>query len=143
MRIHEGPDHARVAELLAECGLPTSDLAPGSIEAFLGCGDPSRPGGVVGLEVHGRYGLLRSLAVAEGARGAGCGKALVSGLEARARQRGLESLYLLTETAEPFFAALGYRRVQRGDVPQPIRATSEFASICPDSAAVMRKDLGA
>ena len=86
--------------------------------------------------------MLRSLAVAETARGCGCGKALVQGIEATARSRGVANLYLLTNTAETFFARLGYRTIARADAPEAIRTTEEFSSLCPDSAVVMVKTLG-
>ena len=142
MQLHEHPDPGAVIRLLEASGLPTADLEPGHFEGFLGCGDSARPSGAIGLEAHDGHGLLRSLVVAPDLRGGGCGKALVAGIEARARELGLADLYLLTETAQPFFAALGYEVVERGSVPEPIRATREFSSLCPDSATVMCKQVG-
>ncbi len=141
MHIHRSPDPSTVRRLLEASNLPTEDLEVGHPVDFLGCGDASRPAGAIGLEAHGAHGLLRSLVVSPEVRGAGCGKALVAGIEARAQAQGLADLYLLTETAAPFFASLGYEVVERDAVPAPIRRTTEFSSLCPDTATVMRKDL--
>ena len=140
-RIFPRPPLAAVTALLDDCGLPTSDLDQHDLDEFLGCGPDEQPLGVIGLERCGNDGLLRSLAVAPSVRGAGCGAALVARLEQQAHDRGIRCLYLLTETAEAFFAARGYQVIERSLVPDAVRATSEFASLCPDDATVMRKAL--
>lgn len=141
MHIHPHPPAARVRELLAACNLPTADLEAADLEHFFGCGRAEAPGGVVGVELHGAAGLLRSLAVEQSARGRGCGRRLVAQAEAHARQHGVRSLYLLTTTAEAFFRALGYARIERERVPDAIRGTAEFSRLCPSSSAVMVKQL--
>lgn len=50
---------------------------------------------------------------------------------------GIERLWLLTETAEPFFARLGFERVSREMAPPTIQLTSEFGSVCAASASCM------
>ncbi len=141
MHIFTRPDATQVICLLTDCDLPASDLDEAAFEHFLGCGSGDELQGVIGLEVHAPYGLLRSLAVSSQARSLGCGQALVEALETRARNLGLSALYLLTTTAEQFFARRGYACVERADVPPQIQATREFASLCPASATVMRKVL--
>lgn len=141
MRIHPHPPAAKVKKLLAACQLPSTDLEDQHFEHFFGCGEEADPTGVVGVELYGKSGLLRSLAVDQTARRRGCGKRLVKEVEQYAAGRGVQSMYLLTTTAEDFFAALGYRRVERAQVPEAIRNTQEFSSLCPASASVMVKDL--
>jgi hypothetical protein len=96
-----------------------------------------------GLEVFGSVALLRSLAVAPEARGLGHGKTLVDSIEGYARGLGVTELYLLTTTARPFFESLGYALADRSAAPESIRATREFSSICPGSAAFLVKRLAA
>lgn len=129
-----------VTALLGANGLPTADLS--SAIRFLGVRDRTGLEGIVGVERHGDLGLLRSLAVRADRRESGLGSALVLEVERIAAAEGLGALYLLTTTAERFFSRRGYTRVERDGVPAAIRGTSEFASICPASAAVMRKALG-
>ena len=142
-RIERHPPLARCRELLAECGLPVDDLTPAHVESFLGCGERARPDGIVGLEIVGHDALLRSLAVTAAARGRGCGDALVAAAEAQARAAGVQCLYLLTTTAETYFAQRAYAPIERARVPAALRSTAEFASLCPDSAIVMYKALTA
>jgi amino-acid N-acetyltransferase len=141
MEITTKPDEAAVKRLLAEAGLPTADITAGHLEHFFGCGPGDDLAAVVGLELFGAAGLLRSLAVAASGRRHGLGKRLVAHAERYARERGVESLYLLTTTAEGFFSRLGYERVPRDAVPEAIKATREYAGICPASAVVMTRRL--
>jgi amino-acid N-acetyltransferase len=141
MKIHARPAAVKVMKLLAACSLPNSDISEEKLEHFFGCGSESNPRGVVGVELYGDVALLRSLAVDAQARGRGCGKRLVHEIERHAAQNGAKRLYLLTTTAEIFFAGLGYAKVDRSSVPDPIKATSEFSALCPTSAAVMAKRL--
>jgi amino-acid N-acetyltransferase len=53
----------------------------------------------------------------------------------------VETLYLLTTTAAPFFERYGYGAVAREEVPRPIRDTTEFTDLCPASATCMVKGL--
>lgn len=130
-----------VSRLLAACDLPHTDLTEAHLAHFIVEEDDGRLAGVVGLEPYGDAGLLRSLAVAPSARGRGLGGRLVDALEADARKRGLRRLYLLTTTAEAFFAHRGYTVEDRARVPEAIRGTTEFAALCPSTAVCMKKNL--
>jgi amino-acid N-acetyltransferase len=141
MQIFHRPPECRARALLVACDLPTSDLASHHFDHFLGCGTTEALQGIVGLEIFGALALLRSLAVAKDARGSGCGKALVAAAETYAKQKGVRDLYLLTTTAERFFARLGYLGAERDTAPVPIQRTREFADLCPDSAVFMVKHL--
>jgi len=141
MRVFRQPSEADVRRLLAAAQLPQADLCAAHLAHFFGCGPRQAPQGVCGVELHGDDALLRSLAVDERARGRGCGKALVAALEAHAREQGARRIYLLTTTAPRFFAGLGYRIVARDAAPERVRATPEFAALCPASAVCMVKAL--
>ena len=65
--------------------------------------------GVAGLEVYGASALLRSVAVEDGWRGSGVGKALIDRALDQARQAGIEDVFLLTTTAERYFPRLDRR----------------------------------
>jgi amino-acid N-acetyltransferase len=141
MNIHDQLNKSQVLELLIRCDLPTLDLHDKDMKTFLGWSDKNNLRGVVGIEVHGCFGLLRSLAVAPDARSLGCGKDLVLRIEDVARAKNLMCIYLLTTTAQRFFMQLGYQVVQRDLVPTEIKQTSEFSCVCPDTATVMYKQI--
>ncbi len=135
------PPATAVRALLARSQLPASDLTEAHLEHFIGCGNAEALDGVVGLELYPPYALLRSLAVTARERGNGMGSALLADAERYARSRGVAEIYLLTNTAERFFERKGYARVHREAAPAAIRATQEFAALCPAGSALMRKRL--
>lgn len=126
--------------LLAAAGLPVADLDGGRIR-FLVAVTEGQTVGVIGLEGFPPEALLRSLAVAPALHGSGLGGQLVRALEVHAAAIGIRRLTLLTETAAPFFAHLGYTALSREQVDASIRATAEFRSLCPASASCMHKPL--
>jgi len=134
-------DLADVEDLLAANGLPAGDVRDHP-EAFVVATLDGACVAAGGLEVHGARGLLRSVVVGAPHRGRGCGTAVCDALADRARAADVETLYLLTTTAGAFFRARGYERVDRAAVPEEIRATAQFAELCPDSATVMRRPVG-
>jgi len=130
---------ASIASLLENAGLPTADLASSAPVKLYGARSNGTLVGVVGLELYGQAGLLRSLAVEPKKQKSGLGKALVESAESEARRAGVTHLYLLTATAEGYFSQLGYHMVQRSEAPAAIASTSQFSSLCPSSSAFMCK----
>lgn len=141
-------DHATAADaraigaLLRTADLPDADFAE-HLANFLVARCEGRVVGAVGLERHGAEGLLRSLVVDPSQRSCGLGTELVRRIEVLARELGLQTLHLLTTTAEDFFARRGYARVARAGAPAAIAATGEFRTLCPVSAVYLRRDLAA
>jgi amino-acid N-acetyltransferase len=130
-----------VKALLASMSLPTADLTEAHCRDFFYTGPPEAPTGLVGLEMLGDVALLRSLAVSPADRNSGAGSALVRRAEEHARSHGVRVVYLLTTTAEGFFARRGYGTAARETAPAAIRATREFAGLCPASSVFMSKQL--
>jgi amino-acid N-acetyltransferase len=130
----------RVETVVAASGLPTEDIRE-KPDAFFIASAGDETIGVGGIERAGEYGLLRSVVVSEASRGEGYGRALCDALEARARADGVRALYLLTTTAAAFFRRCGYEACSREAVPEPIRATPQFAALCPRTAACLSKRL--
>jgi amino-acid N-acetyltransferase len=141
MDIFIQPSETGVKILLNESQLIGSDLTPEHLRHFFGLGTKEEPDGIVGLELFGTVALLRSLAVVSSRRRAGLGSKLLSHAEDYARNKGIKSLYLLTNTAESFFKHRGYHRTGRDDAPSAIRETKEFSEICPVSSTFMVKHL--
>jgi len=138
MQAQPHPPLAAVLTLLQACDLPTRDIHPDQRQGFWSLGPTEQPDGIIGLEVHGGQGLLRSLAVRPECRSQGLARQLLATVTAQAQTLGLTDLYLLTTTAPDYFARQGFTPVARETVPQTIRQCSEFAAVCPQSAIVMR-----
>ncbi|HSM36772.1 MAG TPA: arsenic resistance N-acetyltransferase ArsN2 [Longimicrobiales bacterium] len=129
-----------ILELLQRSDLPLEGVAE-HLHDFLAVEDAGRVVGVVGVERYGDDALLRSLAVDPSCRAAGLGTRLTEALIARSRRAGVRRLYLLTTTAEEFFAHRGFVRITRTDVPPSVRGSVEFREACPESATVMVRAL--
>jgi amino-acid N-acetyltransferase len=134
-------DLRTIKQILDSCQLPSSDITDLHLKHFYILKKDNEAMGIVGLEIYENHGLLRSLATREEMRGRGFGKRLVNQIEEYAREQNVDEIYLLTTTAEDFFAKLGYASVNRTDIPQEVKNSEEFSSICPDSAASMKKGL--
>lgn len=133
-------DRHGIESLLRVSGLPLDGLAVALANAWVA----RRAGRVVGcvaLELYGEAALLRSLAVAEPERGTGLGRALAGEALAAARRAGARHAILLTETAESFFARLGFEPIPRAAVPEALGASAELRGACPEGARVMRRSL--
>ena len=131
----------QITALLGHCGLPTDDLDTLDLSLFRVVVNGGELEAVGGLERLGNMALLRSLATAESSRSRGLGRQLVEELETLAGDEGIGELYLLTESAERFFTALGFHEVERASVPQAIKDSRQFSSLCPGTATVMMKRL--
>lgn len=129
-------DLAAIEALLRASNLPVVGVAA-HLDNFVVLADPPDVAGCGGFEYYEGYALLRSIAVAAHAQRNGHGRAIVARLIAACRAREVRSIGLLTTTAEDYFAALGFVRVARKDVPRPLLASSQFQGVCPDAAMAM------
>lgn len=134
-------EESAVIDLLGACQLPTQDLTPERLRHFLVARKGDRVIGVIGLEICGRDGLLRSLAVAEDFRRQGIAARLVDYIARYAANRDIKRIYLLTKTAEAFFSKQGYRPMSRLKAPAGIQATREFNTLCPETAVCMCREI--
>jgi N-acetylglutamate synthase-like GNAT family acetyltransferase len=129
-------DLPAVLELLAASGLPNDGLAEHFDAAVIARAGAAVVGSAA-LELYGETALLRSVAVAEGLRGQGLGRALTTAALGLARARGVRRVYLLTTTAEGYFPSFGFAPIARAEVEPAVQASVEFTGACPASAAVM------
>jgi len=125
-----------IRALVAEQQLPAEDLGAPE-QRFLVGRDGAELVGCVGLELYGSAALLRSLAVVPARQRGGVGQALYQAALALARAQGVTALYLLTTTAERYFARRGFQPIAREQVPAAVRGSAEFRSLCPASAACL------
>jgi amino-acid N-acetyltransferase len=95
--------------------------------------------GAAAVELYEDGALLRSLVVDPAVRGQGLGHRLSEAALSIAKDRGVQTAFLLTTTAEQFFPKLGFESIVRDDVPSSVQTSIEFQSACPASAVVMRK----
>lgn len=137
------PEDARaILSLLEASELPTEDLTGTWWQHFtVAIAANGEPIGVMGMDVTGDWGLVRSAAVAADQRNGGIGLELLRAVESLARGLGMRELGLITNTAESFFLRHGYTTIDREDAPSAMKATAEFQGLCPASSVVMKKSL--
>jgi amino-acid N-acetyltransferase len=136
-------DLPAVEALIRTSGLPVAVVCDRFPEAYAVALRGDELVGVAALEAYGRTGLLRSVAVASSERKRGTGIALVADRLAAAAAKDLESVYLLTTTAAPYFRRFGFADADRSGAPAELRTSPELAAICPASATCMRVDITA
>lgn len=133
-------EQSKVKEMLAANKLPVDDISDNT-ELFM----LTRKGkliGTGGLEMLGDVALIRSVSTDDNLRGNGLGKYVVDELEQAAIRAGVQTLYLVTTTAERFFAKLGYSLADRATLPDVVKQQRQLKDVCPVSAIVMWKSLG-
>ncbi|NBB51971.1 GNAT family N-acetyltransferase [Rhizobium sp. CRIBSB] len=121
---------------LGDAGLPVDDLIAPQQAFFSG-----QDGAFGGFAVLGRDVLLRSIVVPISRRGQGVGHALVDALVVQAEGVGAQAVWLLTTDAADFFRRCGFLPVSRDAAPAGVRATRQFAGLCPASATLMHRPL--
>jgi amino-acid N-acetyltransferase len=139
--IQEPESFQAFRSLLKASNLPADDL-DFKRDLLVGYYEGNELVGTGGLEVHSGYALLRSLSVKMGIRGKSVGTTITEFLLSEAKKKNLKAIYLLTETAKGFFEKKGFKEVNRDDVPEEVKASSEFSTVCPVSATVMTLQLG-
>jgi amino-acid N-acetyltransferase len=135
-------DLAVVRDLLVAAGLPLDGFGAVAADVVVARDETSAVVGTASLEHYGDDGLIRSVAVAADHRGEGIGSALAEAIEKRAADSGFSAVYLLTDTAETFFARRGYRVVARESAPDAVRASIEWSQACGVSAIPMMRTIG-
>ena len=125
--------------LIKRNGLPIEDIS--SSTKLFSITKDNEIAGTIGIEFHNQVALLRSLAVTETYRSKGIGGKLVEYIEKFAKQNAVKELILLTTTASGYFRKKAYQIIERNNVPEEIKKSSEFSSTCPSSAILMKKVL--
>jgi N-acetylglutamate synthase-like GNAT family acetyltransferase len=131
-----------VKAALVRAGLPADDIGDERVLVWRFETGQAIPVGFGGLEIFGSDALLRSLVTLPPLRQVGMGAAMVAVLETEARALKCRAIYLLTASDPRFFSRVGYAACARGDVPEAVRASRQFAALCPPSAVAMVKRIG-
>ena len=122
-----GDVHA-ILDLVEAVHLPPEGIAE-AMEYFWVARAGERIVGTVGLEVYDDMALLRSLVVAPTRQHTGLGRALTEAALSYLTTRQFRAVYLLTTTAEAFFARHGFCLVARDAVPAGVQQSVEFQGV--------------
>lgn len=94
--------------------------------------------GVVGAEHITDAVLLRSLAVKENMRKLNIGATLVQSILEKAKEMNKKDIYLLTNTAEGYFAKKGFFQINRSQIPYELLKNSCLNFSCPSTSICMK-----
>jgi len=130
-------DLTTVADMLREAELPSEGLADFSANSYVVAEQDGVIVGAGGLEVYGKYGLLRSVVVRPGLQGKGLGGNIVGERLRWSAVLGLRAVYLLTTTAPDFFEGAGFNVMSRDELPIEVQGSKEFSEVCPVTATAM------
>jgi amino-acid N-acetyltransferase len=136
----QSADFDEIKALLIACNLPSDDIAE-HFDTFVVYEEEGMIIGVGGLEKHGTDGLVRSMAVRSHRQSKGIGQSIYQSIENSARLSGIDTLYLLTESAVEYFSKLGFIVKARSEIPESIMSTKQFKFLCPLSATIMVREL--
>jgi len=145
LRAMEVSDMDAAKDLLREVGLPTDGVGGEFAAGYVLAERDGAIVGVAGVEVYGRSGLLRSVAVVTSQRGRGLGRLLVEDRLHWAAANCLRAVYLLTTAAAAtsFFSRLEFATIERAEMATEVQASEEFSRICPETATAMVRRLEA
>jgi N-acetylglutamate synthase-like GNAT family acetyltransferase len=131
-----------ILSLLDAVDLPRDGVAE-DLDGFLIARDLSgRLIGCIGMERHGRLGLLRSVAVLPELQRSGLGTRLTAAILQEAARWELNEVLLLTTTAKDFFAqAFGFTVTSRDGYEERLASSPEWRLPRCSSAALMKLDL--
>ncbi len=117
-------DLDELREILSAAGLSTLEiLDPGTFYWVASSG--GRLVGTCGLELDGKSGLVRSVAVSDEDRRKGIGEALLVRCIDFAKSHGLERLYLFSKDTGEYFLRLGWRAVSVASAADALRAAPQ------------------
>jgi amino-acid N-acetyltransferase len=133
-----GGDLDAIKRLLVGSLLPSRDVGRAH-QRFIVAAENGRLIGCAGLQLAGQDGLVRSMAVHWTRRNAGLGSRLHQRLLFEAVLTGVRTLYVVTSTAEDFFAGHGFRKVAATAVPPALQASEEFTAFVPGGSTVMSR----
>jgi amino-acid N-acetyltransferase len=126
-----------IKQLLAANELPVAGIEE-HWKTFIVARDGDEVVACAGAEAYQFAALIRSVAVANSHRSRGIGRRIVRQLLDRLASRGLREFYLLTTTAQAYFAKRGFKPIDRDEIHPQLLASSELQGACPDTAVCMR-----
>lgn len=140
VRTASSDDFKTVTALLQSESLPVEDIRKDLAHFFVIEGD-NKIIAAGGLEVYGNDGLVRSMIVDRDYRNHSLAAILLNKLQGYAAEQGITALYLITTTAEGYFAKKGFKVIAREEVSSSLASSREFSMLCPSTATVMMKEL--
>ncbi|MFN7252081.1 MAG: GNAT family N-acetyltransferase [Anaerobacillus sp.] len=137
IRIATEKDLLPIQHLLAKANLSERGIED-NIDNFLVVEDPDKKIiGTVGIEPIENDGLLRSLVMSSESWNAKIGLDFIELAVAYGKQKGYETLYLLTNSSMPFFEYIGFKILEENEIPEHLKLSEHFAQYVEGVTKVM------
>lgn len=142
VRLAKESDIITMEQLLEKAGLNKEGLAD-HLENFLVVedvrdGDKPNVVGMVGLEIYGKRGILRSLVLRSESWNSKVGVELIALIISYGWRRGLREVFLMTRNSQPFFEHWGFIEISWDQVPKALQKSTQFQEYDPSYATVMK-----
>ena len=132
---------SQISDLLVSSNLVPEGLEKENLTLFYKANEFEKVVGVIGVEVYGKFCLLRSLAVHKSKRNLGIARTLIhEALEFACAEKSF-NVYLITETIGNTMMRYGFNNISRDDVPHEILKSPFFNGICPCYCQIMHKKI--
>lgn len=137
IRIATEKDLLPIQHLLAKANLSERGIEQ-NIDNFLVVEDAAKKIiGTVGIEPIGKDGLLRSLVMSSESWNAKIGLNFIELAVSYGKQKGYETLYLLTNSSLPFFEYIGFEVMEESNIPEHIKQSDHFSQFVEGVTKVM------
>ena len=133
-------ERSELKQLLSANQLCFNDMNDQGVQLF-GVQFKDKNIGYFGYEAFADVALFRSMVVVAEARNKGYGSLIWQLAKLKLTAAGINDVYLLTNTAAPFFSKQGFKQVARTSAPKSILATNEFKEFCPADSVCMKINL--
>ena len=133
------PDRHDVEALVHDAGLPVQQT-PAAGDSLVGVRASGSTGDIVVTATTFRIGenaVLRAVAVRTDLRGSGLGTLMTAAAARRALENGAARVFAFTETAERFFTGLGFRPVERSELPPDVAGSEHATGACATATALV------
>ena len=127
----------RVQDLLAAAGLPLDGLDDATTTLFV-AEEGDELAGCAAVERYDEVALLRSVATRPEQRGQGIAAALTEAALADAQRHGARTAYLLTTSAEGYFARHGFHPISRSLADPRLSQSKEWGEVCRTATLMYR-----
>lgn len=137
IRIAAKKDLLPIQHLLAKANLSERGIER-NIENFLVVEDQHKKIiGTVGIEPIENDGLLRSLVFLSENWNAKIGLNFIELAVAYGKQRGYNTLFLLTNSSLPFFEYIGFRALEETEIPEHLKVSDHFSQVVEGVTKIM------
>lgn len=127
-----------VSELLQQNNLSTEGITEKNVQ-FFAMYEEEIVLGIGAFTVCGEFAMLRSVCINHRYQKRGLGNVLCNQLFIKAKELGLENIYLLTDTAERFFKKQNFNRIKREELPKVLENNILVQSACSMNSVVMHR----